>query len=172
MATTAGFKFPGPVGTKRRRMRSGGNVSTMSNDEPVVTLAEADDVGEKIVQTSKCKGATTIPIFLKSKYYKKRRRDGHFALLCLPKVEPTKPGPEPGPCRFWFGPCRFWRNSGLDQVHRFRKAPPLVNLLLTDSILHLFAATETYKMIDTCDQSIASWWVSLLPDGDRVLSGL
>ena len=39
----------------------------INNNEPVVTLAEADDVGEKIVQTSKCKGATTIPIFLKSK---------------------------------------------------------------------------------------------------------
>ena len=66
-AATGTFKFPGPVGTKRRRMRSGGNVSTLSNNEPVVTLAEADDVGEKIVQTSKCKGSTTIPIFLKSK---------------------------------------------------------------------------------------------------------
>ena len=64
-AATGGFKFPGPVGTKRRRMRSGGNVSTLSNNEPpIVTLAEADDVGEKIVQTSKCKGATTIPIFI------------------------------------------------------------------------------------------------------------
>jgi hypothetical protein len=48
-------------------MRSGGNVSTLSNDDAMVSLAEADDVGEKIVQTSKCKGATTIPIFLKSK---------------------------------------------------------------------------------------------------------
>eukprot|EP00977_Amphora_coffeiformis_P009327 scaffold2120_cov169-Amphora_coffeaeformis.AAC.9 len=66
-ATNGSFKFPGPVGSKRRRMRSGGNVSTQSNNEPVVTLAEADDVGEMIVQTSKCKGATTIPIFLKSK---------------------------------------------------------------------------------------------------------
>mmetsp|Transcript_13037 Transcript_13037/g.28561 ORF Transcript_13037/g.28561 Transcript_13037/m.28561 type:complete len:511 (+) Transcript_13037:144-1676(+) len=80
------FNFPGPVGTKRRRMRSGGNVSTLSNnaasvpssnlgppngltEEPqIVTLAEADDVGEKVVQTSKCKGATTIPIFLKKTY--------------------------------------------------------------------------------------------------------
>lgn len=82
MATaTAGFKFPGPVGTKRRRMRSGGNVSTMSNNEPVVTLAEADDVGEKIVQTSKCKGATTIPIFLKSKSQRKNKASG----FCTPK---------------------------------------------------------------------------------------
>jgi len=37
-------------------------------DETIVTLAEADDVGEKVVQTSKCKGATTIPIFLKKTY--------------------------------------------------------------------------------------------------------
>jgi hypothetical protein len=66
-AVTGNFKFPGPIGSKRRRMRSGGNVSTLSNDDAMVSLAEADDVGEKIVQTSKCKGATTIPIFLKSK---------------------------------------------------------------------------------------------------------
>ena len=77
------FKFPGRVGTKRRRMRSGGNVSAitdntpmappvhlddMGGEEEVVTLAEADDVGEKVVQTSKCKGVTTIPIFLKKTY--------------------------------------------------------------------------------------------------------
>lgn len=83
------FNFPGPVGTKRRRMRSGGNVSNLTNNasavpsstldldeldefqhdsEHTVTLAEADDVGEKVVQTSKCKGATTIPIFLKKTY--------------------------------------------------------------------------------------------------------
>ena len=67
-------------------MRSGGNVSTLTNnastiippvsldgqgglgEEEIVTLAEADDVGEKVVQTSKCKGATTIPIFLKKTY--------------------------------------------------------------------------------------------------------
>ena len=81
MATTAGFKFPGPIGTKRRRMRSGGNVSTMSNNEPVVTLAEADDVGEKIVQTSKCKGATTIPIFLKSKFTRSNVKAGRDSIV-------------------------------------------------------------------------------------------
>ena len=78
------FNFPGPVGTKRRRMRSGGTISNLNNNAaavpssdllgdpldqaPIVTLAEADDVGEKVVQTSKCKGATTIPIFLKKTY--------------------------------------------------------------------------------------------------------
>ena len=44
-------------------------MSTLTNNTPKnVTLAEADDVGEQVVQTSKCKGATTIPIFLKSKF--------------------------------------------------------------------------------------------------------
>ena len=55
--------FPGPIGTKRRRMRSGGNVSTLTNNSPKpMNISE-----EKTTQTSKCKGATTIPIFLKSK---------------------------------------------------------------------------------------------------------
>jgi methyl coenzyme M reductase subunit C-like uncharacterized protein (methanogenesis marker protein 7) len=61
--TPGKVNFPGPIGTKRRRMRSGGNVSTLSNDAPVLeNISE-----EKTTQTSKCKGATTIPIFLKSK---------------------------------------------------------------------------------------------------------
>ena len=56
--------FPGPIGTKRRRMRSGGNVSTVTNNAPKV-----ENISEqKTTQTSKCKGATTIPIFLKSKF--------------------------------------------------------------------------------------------------------
>jgi hypothetical protein len=65
------FSFPGPIGTKRRRMRSGGNVSTLSNNtsksKPAVD-EDDDDSEPKTTQTSKCKGATTIPIFLKSKY--------------------------------------------------------------------------------------------------------
>lgn len=28
--------------------------------------------------------------------------------------------------------------------------------------LHLLSTTETYKMIDTCDQTIAAWWVRVL----------
>ncbi len=50
-------------------MRSGGNVSTITNNAPkemqssVMTTSVED---EKLVQTSKCKGSTTIPIFLKS----------------------------------------------------------------------------------------------------------
>ena len=69
--------FSGIVGAKRRRMRSGGNVSTLNNNSPVkneqpnltntgasVIMEEGDT--EKTAQTSKCKGATTIPIFLKS----------------------------------------------------------------------------------------------------------
>jgi hypothetical protein len=65
------FSFPGPIGTKRRRMRSGGNVSTMSNNTSKSKYAgdeDEDDSEPKTTQTSKCKGATTIPIFLKSKY--------------------------------------------------------------------------------------------------------
>jgi hypothetical protein len=82
MATTAEpapsgkFNFPGPIGTKRRRMRSGGNVSTMSNNtSKSKSIDDDDDDGEpKTTQTSKCKGATTIPIFLKSKYKASKTR--------------------------------------------------------------------------------------------------
>jgi hypothetical protein len=80
--------FPGPLGTKRRRMRSGGNVSTQTNNggngvggdgnsgngglptsiitTNVLPTQEENISEEKTTQTSKCKGATTIPIFLKS----------------------------------------------------------------------------------------------------------
>mmetsp|Transcript_22500 Transcript_22500/g.51879 ORF Transcript_22500/g.51879 Transcript_22500/m.51879 type:complete len:80 (-) Transcript_22500:1279-1518(-) len=66
MATTAGqIKFPNMLGTKRRRMRSGGNVSTATNNTP----KSADDfTDDKTAETSRCKGATTIPIFLKKTY--------------------------------------------------------------------------------------------------------
>ena len=73
----------GMVGAKRRRMRSGGNVSTLTNNSPPKAAAETvvdddddddeDDEEEKTVQTSKCKGATTIPIFLKSEYCRASR---------------------------------------------------------------------------------------------------
>jgi hypothetical protein len=57
-------------------MRSGGNVSTMSNNtSKSKSMDDDDDDGDpKTTQTSKCKGATTIPIFLKSKcqVFKKR----------------------------------------------------------------------------------------------------
>lgn len=63
--------FSNMVGPKRRRMRSGGNVSTITNNAPkeiqsstAHMTSSIDD--EKTVQTSKCKGSTTIPIFLKS----------------------------------------------------------------------------------------------------------
>lgn len=67
------INFAGMVGAKRRRMRSGGNVSTLTNNSPKNEADfdpmddEDDDDDEKTAQTSKCKGATTIPIFLKSK---------------------------------------------------------------------------------------------------------
>jgi hypothetical protein len=70
------INFAGMVGPKRRRMRSGGNVSTLTNNAPkggVDTIEEDEDDrdgddgdDEKTSQTSKCKGSTTIPIFLKS----------------------------------------------------------------------------------------------------------
>mmetsp|Transcript_51019 Transcript_51019/g.123028 ORF Transcript_51019/g.123028 Transcript_51019/m.123028 type:complete len:106 (+) Transcript_51019:104-421(+) len=77
--------FSGLVGAKRRRMRSGGNVSTLPPSSSssasasktglngsAAELGAAEpspmDPDEKVAQTSKCKGATTIPIFLKSKY--------------------------------------------------------------------------------------------------------
>jgi hypothetical protein len=84
--------FAGMVGAKRRRMRSGGNVSTLpgpgannsnsnSNNTTTTTTTTTNDPDikgedpdmsldsddEKTTQTSKCKGSTTIPIFLKSK---------------------------------------------------------------------------------------------------------
>jgi hypothetical protein len=81
---TGKINFAGMVGAKRRRMRSGGNVSTLpgpsvssnsnSNntndpakvDDPDMSILDDSD-DEKNTQTSKCKGGTTIPIFLKSK---------------------------------------------------------------------------------------------------------
>lgn len=76
--------FAGLAGpAKRRRMRSGGGVSTLSNNSPkngsiaaanpmsssevLATLEDGNAAGH--TQTSKgCKGATTIPIFLKKTY--------------------------------------------------------------------------------------------------------
>jgi hypothetical protein len=84
------INFAGMVGPKRRRMRSGGNVSTLTNNNAKTNMMggnnsidedpemdpmmddEDDDDDEKTAQTSKCKGATTIPIFLKSKSWKIR----------------------------------------------------------------------------------------------------
>jgi hypothetical protein len=71
------INFAGMVGAKRRRMRSGGNVSTLTNNGPkgggsneggLPASLDASGImdDEKTTQTSKCKGATTIPIFLKS----------------------------------------------------------------------------------------------------------
>lgn len=51
-------------------MRSGGNVSTITNNAPkdVTSSMPTSIDDEKTVQTSKCKGSTTIPIFLKKTY--------------------------------------------------------------------------------------------------------
>jgi len=62
------INFPNMLGTKRRRMRSGGNVSTVTNNVPKPVTTSADDGDEKVADTSRCKGATTIPIFLKKTY--------------------------------------------------------------------------------------------------------
>lgn len=62
--STSNFSFPGPIGTKRRRMRSGGNVSTVTNNTPHQQGETAD--GASAPPAPKCK-ATAIPIFLKSK---------------------------------------------------------------------------------------------------------
>lgn len=65
MSDMGKMKFPGPLGSKRRRMRSGGGVSTLTNN--TARIEDTPNVSEeKMAQTSKCKGATTIPIFLKS----------------------------------------------------------------------------------------------------------
>lgn len=59
------INFPNMLGTsKRRRMRSGGNVSAKTNNYPAGSEDNADTEPEA---SAKCKGATTIPIFLKSK---------------------------------------------------------------------------------------------------------
>mmetsp|Transcript_51014 Transcript_51014/g.122986 ORF Transcript_51014/g.122986 Transcript_51014/m.122986 type:complete len:497 (+) Transcript_51014:168-1658(+) len=75
--------FSGLVGAKRRRMRSGGNVSTLPPSSSSASASKTGlngsaaelgaepspmDPDEKVAQTSKCKGATTIPIFLKKTY--------------------------------------------------------------------------------------------------------
>jgi hypothetical protein len=68
LATKLGF--PGPIGTKRRRMRSGGgNVSTQGANQPELHLEDLDELSAdgKTTQTTSCKGVTTIPLFLKSK---------------------------------------------------------------------------------------------------------
>jgi hypothetical protein len=65
------INFPNMLGTKRRRMRSGGGVSTATNNFP--KHKELTPTEEKTAQTSKCKGANTIPIFLKSKCEQKGR---------------------------------------------------------------------------------------------------
>jgi len=54
-------------------MRSGGNVSTITNNSPKEMQSSTSHMppsidDEKTVQTSKCKGSTTIPIFLKKTY--------------------------------------------------------------------------------------------------------
>ena len=90
--TTVSLNFPGPLSTKRRRMRSGGgatstgvvantgNATAVTEQvplEPMLSAAQSEasiinneeNISEqKTTQTSKCKGATTIPIFLKSKF--------------------------------------------------------------------------------------------------------
>lgn len=91
--TTLSLNFPGPLSTKRRRMRSGGAATNITNNGNATTTAEKDPLEpstpsasaaaqsqattmnddeniseQKTTQTSKCKGATTIPIFLKSKF--------------------------------------------------------------------------------------------------------
>ena len=68
MAPPEAGNFAGMAGAKRRRIRSGGtnNASKRDVDEDPDAV---DDDEEKTVQTSKCKGATTIPIFLKSKLW-------------------------------------------------------------------------------------------------------
>ena len=90
------INFAGMVGAKRRRMRSGGNVSTLTNNNPKGGGGNNDGGGgglpssldasgimddEKTTQTSKCKGATTIPIFLKSKYFSGEKKIPFFNIV-------------------------------------------------------------------------------------------
>lgn len=95
------INFAGMVGAKRRRMRSGGNVSTLNNSSPKSNHAidsikdeepseidhmlddDDDEDDEKTAPTSKCKGATTIPIFLKSELCR-LRKDALEETFCCP----------------------------------------------------------------------------------------
>lgn len=117
--------FPGPLGTKRRRMRSGGNVSTMSNNSPKSAGMDEDDPKPP---SAKCK-ATSIPIFLKSKWY------GSWIFLALERQVASRVYGSAS----WPG-----EKSSFTATH-----------LLT--FIFLVSLAETYKMIDTCDGSIASW---------------
>ena len=85
MATPAKSPFAAMVGAKRRRMKSGGNASTIASntkkEEP--DLSDIDDDDEMNTQTSKCKGATTIPIFLKSKSSVKNKYSRIIATFAL-----------------------------------------------------------------------------------------
>jgi len=64
--------LPGMVGAKRKRTSSGGNVSPSSDKAPKSSSPQAAGTmkhgEEKKAQGAKCKGATTIPIFLKKTY--------------------------------------------------------------------------------------------------------
>lgn len=76
----ADFSGTSMVGPKRRRTRSGGNVSTLNNNAPKKDTSSATPItasstsmisgndDKKLVPTSKIKGSTTIPIFLKKTY--------------------------------------------------------------------------------------------------------
>lgn len=66
----AKINLPGMSGAKRHRANS--SSESQSTDNTGAQLDNGDDIlddesEEKTAQTSKCKGATTIPIFLKSK---------------------------------------------------------------------------------------------------------
>ena len=136
--TNSGFNtpkinFPGPIGTKRRRMRSGGgNVSTgqnqnNSNQPQQLLLEDLDELSAdgKTTQTSNCKGATTIPLFLKSKFLPRnlprRSQRAVRPLGCLPE----------------------------------RVGEPI--FCTAPHSIHWFLILETYKMIDSCDPVICSW---------------
>ena len=130
--------FSNMIGPKRRRMRSGGNVSTITNNTPKEIPSMSGSVDdEKTVQTSKCKGSTTIPIFLKSALVKwsitdTRRRSCflNIASLMLNISPPSR---------------ATIRNSFY-------------------SLLYPNVCTETYKMIESSPTDIAAWYVNIFPN--------
>jgi hypothetical protein len=72
------INFPNHLkGSKRRRMRSGGNVAVHTKSEP---KGSEDSMDEKPESSAKCKGATAIPIFLKSEYKLDRTVHGDRAM--------------------------------------------------------------------------------------------
>ena len=133
-------EFSGMVGPKRRRLKSGGNVSTLTNNASKEAMPSTnahlssgiDD--EATVQTSKCKGSNTIPIFLKSEL---------SGLINRYFVVPHQ--------FYYFNSLFLFGFTQLTHIAFHASFSDLINL-------HFLA--ETYKMIESSPHEIAAWYVT------------